>query len=149
MHGVFTRVRHLSLFLSVWIQPMPSHTIYFGSILILYFHLHLVLKMASFSGGLPPNRCIHLSFAHACHLPRPSHSPRFYEQINIWWVEIMKLAAVNFSPTTCYFLRLRYECLPEYPTPENPQFLSLIWPSFALIPNNKQGVILFILIFMV
>ena len=38
----------------------------------------------------------------------------------------MKLAAVHFSPTTCYFLRLRYECLPERPTPENLQLISFL-----------------------
>jgi hypothetical protein len=45
---------------------------------------------------------------HACHMPRPSHSP-WFNCPNIIWrrVQIMKLLIQPFSPASCYFRHLR------------------------------------------
>jgi hypothetical protein len=45
---------------------------------------------------------------HACYMPHPFHSSRFYRPNNIWWaVQIIKLLIMYFSPLPYYLVPLR------------------------------------------
>ena len=55
------------------LHPVPTS---WRSILILFSHLCLGLPNGLFPSGFPP-------FLHTCHMPRPSHSSRFYHPYNI------------------------------------------------------------------
>jgi hypothetical protein len=44
---------------------------------------------------------------HMCYMPRPSHSYQFYHPNNIgWWVRIIKLLIMYFSPFPSYLVLL-------------------------------------------
>jgi hypothetical protein len=62
----------------------------------------------SLSFGLSHQNPVHVSpLSHACHMPRPPHSPSFDLPNNIWrWVQIMKLPTVQLSPFSRYFIPL-------------------------------------------
>jgi hypothetical protein len=63
----------------------------------------------SFSFGLSHQNPVHVSpLSHACHMPRPPHSPWFDLPNDIrWWVQIMKLPIVQLSPFFRYFILVR------------------------------------------
>ena len=81
---VLTSARHLSLSWANSIQsPQPIPTSW-RSILILSSHLRLGLPNGLFPSGFPHQNLVHNSpFLHMCHMPRPSHSSRFYQPYNI------------------------------------------------------------------
>jgi hypothetical protein len=57
-------------------ESSPHHPIFFGSILILYYHLCLDLTSGLFFSGLQNFVCLfHLS--RCCYIPCPSHPPWF------------------------------------------------------------------------
>jgi hypothetical protein len=74
----------------------------------------------SLSFGLSHQNLVHLSLlSHACHMPRPPHSPWLDLSNDIWgWVQIMKLLIIpkstnyeafiiQFSSVSCHFIHLR------------------------------------------
>jgi len=72
----------------------------------LKIHLNIILPSTFASSKWPlslrfPHRktCMHLSSPHACYMPRPSHSSRFYHTNNIWWaVRIISSTLYSFFP---------------------------------------------------
>ena len=90
---VHTSARHLSLSWANSIQftnPLPLHEC---PSLILSFHLRLGLPIGLFPSGFPHQNPVHTSpLPHTRHMPRPSHSSRFYHPHNIrQGVQITKL----------------------------------------------------------
>ena len=81
---VFTSARHLSLSWANSIQaPQPPPTSQ-RSILILSSHLRLGLPNGLFFLMFPHQNPVHTSpLPHTRHMPRPSHSSRFYHPHNI------------------------------------------------------------------
>jgi hypothetical protein len=82
----------------------------------------------SFSFGLSHQKPVHVSpLSHACHMPRPPHSPWFDLPNNIlWWVQIMKLQIVQFTPFSRCFIPLRSKYSPPHPVLKHPQ--SMLFP---------------------
>ena len=87
-----TIARHPSLFWARSFQSMPLNATSWRSILILSFHLFLGLPSGSFL-RFPHLNPVHVSpLPHTYHMPRPSHSSRFYHPNIIGWaVQIIKL----------------------------------------------------------
>ena len=88
----FTSAHHISLSSVTWIQSIPPHLTSWRPILILTSIYTWVSQVVSIPQVSPPKPCIHISFPHTCHMPRPSHSSRFDHPNNIGWgVQIIKL----------------------------------------------------------
>ena len=76
------------------LHPVPTTTSNF-----LKIHLNIIIPSTSWSPQwslsprFPHQNLVHTSpFLHTCHMPRPSHSSRFYHPHNIGWaVQIIKL----------------------------------------------------------
>ena len=76
------------------LHPVPTTPSHF-----LKIHLNIILPSTSWSPQwslslrFPHQNLVHASpFLHTCHIPRPSHSSRFYHPHNIGWgVQIIKL----------------------------------------------------------
>ena len=96
--------RFIIMFLSCtrWIQPTPSHSTSFTSILITSSNLFLGYQMVPSS--FPTKLLQHFSSPH--YVPRvPPTSSSLLHPKNIWRdVQTMKFLAMQFSPVTCYFL---------------------------------------------
>ena len=75
----FTEARHLSLSWARSIQFLLPHLTSSRSILMLYFHLRLVFRMASFLQFSPLKLCMRLSspLSLKCYMPRRAHSSKF------------------------------------------------------------------------
>jgi hypothetical protein len=87
----------------------------------------LVFQVVSFPRAFPPKPCARFSPLHACHMPRPPHSPWFDLPNTIWWwVQIMKLPTVQLSALSRYFIPLRSKCSPQHPVLKHPQ--SMLFP---------------------
>jgi hypothetical protein len=55
-------------------------------------------------------------------MSRPFHFSRFYHPNDIgWWVEIINLLIMKFSPLPCYLVPLRPKYSPQYSTLKHPQ----------------------------
>ena len=79
-----TSARHLSISWANSIQSPQLPPTSWRSILILFSHLCLGLPNGLFSLRFPNHNPVHTSpLPHTCHIPRPSHSSRFYHQHNI------------------------------------------------------------------
>ena len=79
-----TTARHLSLSWANSIQSSQPPATSRRSILILSPHLRLGLPSGLFPSGFPTRTlCTPLPFPHTRHMPRPSHSSRFYHPHNI------------------------------------------------------------------
>ena len=76
------------------LHPVPTTPSHF-----LKIHLNIIIQSTSWSSQwslslrFPHQNLVHTSpFLHTCHMPRPSHSSRFYHPHNIGWgVQIIKL----------------------------------------------------------
>ena len=83
------------------LHPVPTTPSHF-----LKIHLNIILPSTSWSLSLrfPHQNLGHTSpFLHTCHMPRPSHSSRFYHPHNIGWgVQRISSSLCNFlhSPVT-------------------------------------------------
>jgi hypothetical protein len=77
----------------------------------------------SLSFGLSHQNFLHFSpLSHACHMPRPPHSPLFDLPNYIWrWVQIMKLPIVQVSPFSCHFVPLGSKYSSVRPVFKHPQ----------------------------
>ena len=106
VHYRIHKIPHVRLFWASSIQSIPTHPASWISILILSSHLSQGLPQVS-----PPNPVYASPLSHTCHMPRPSHSSRFYHPNNIGWVQIIKLLIDNWVPVTTAWrvLRLRME----------------------------------------
>ena len=81
---VLTSARHLSLSWADSIQSSQPPPTSWRSILILSSHLRLGLPNGLFPSGFPHQNPVRPSpLPHARHMPRPSHSSRFYHPHNI------------------------------------------------------------------
>jgi len=88
----FTRSRQLSLSWTSSLQSTHPHPPSWKSILILSSHLRLGLPSGLFLRFPHQNHVYVSPLSHTRYMSRPSHSSRFYQQINIWWaVQIIKL----------------------------------------------------------
>ena len=74
------------------LHPVPTTPSHFK------IHLNIILPSTSWSPQwslplrFPHQNLVHTSpFHHTCHMPRPSHSSRFYHPHNIGWVQRIKL----------------------------------------------------------
>jgi hypothetical protein len=84
------------------------------SILISSCHIHLSLLSGHIPSGFPTKTLYTSPISHACHMAHPPHSPWFCLPNDIWWwVQIMKLPIMQFSPFSHYFgpLRSKYSQL--------------------------------------
>jgi hypothetical protein len=99
------------------IDPVHITPIYPSKIHFNIVHPYiLVFLVASFLLAFPPISYMHSSSPHSCYMHRPAH-PAWLGHSNYTWqrVQIMKLLIMQFFPTTCHFIPLRYEqCLLEY-----------------------------------
>jgi hypothetical protein len=79
----------------------------------------------SFSFGLSHQNPVHVPpLSHACHMPRPSHSPLYDLSNDIWWwVQIMKLPILQLSPFSRYFIPVRSK-YSQHPVLKNPSLCS-------------------------
>ena len=78
-----------------------------------------------------PHQTLYTPLPHMRHMPRPSHSSRFYHPNNIGWgVQIIKLLIVQFSPLPCHLVPLRPKYSPQHPLFKHPQ------PTF--LPQCEQ-----------
>jgi hypothetical protein len=84
-------------------HPQP---ISLRSILIPSSNLRLGLPSCLLSFRLSHQNPVHVSpFSHACHMPRPPHSPWFVlPNIIWWWVQIMKLPILQLSQFSRYII---------------------------------------------
>jgi hypothetical protein len=80
---VLTGASHLSLSWANSIQSKQPTLTSERYILMLSSHLHLGLPNGSFPQAFPPTPCAHLTPPHTRHMPRQSHSSRFYHPHNI------------------------------------------------------------------
>ena len=88
----FSRAPYLSLSWARLIQFMHFHPTSRRSILILSSHLRLGLPNSLLPSRLPSKPLYApLLSPHTCCMSRPSHSSRFDQTNNIWWVQISKL----------------------------------------------------------
>ena len=108
----------------------PPPTSYF-----LKIHLNIILP---FTPGSPKwslsfrfhhqNPVYASPFSHTRHMPRPSHSSRFYHPGNIGWgVQIIQLPIMQFPPLPCYLVPSR----PKY----SPQHIILEHSQPAFLPQ--------------
>ena len=104
----------------------------------LFSHLRLSLPSDLFLSGFSTS-----PVAHACHMPRPSHSSSFGRPNNICWaVQIIKLVVKHCSPLPCYLVPLRPKYLPQHPILKHPSPMFLPRydrPSSTPIQNNRQS----------
>ena len=108
---------YLSLSRARSIQSTPYHSFCLEYILTLPSHPRLGLPSGLFPSGFPM-KTVHTASlpAYTCHMPCPSHSPRFYHT-SIWRrVQIMKLVTMKFSPVS---LPLTRKYLPQHPFLQN------------------------------
>jgi hypothetical protein len=70
----------------------------------------------SLSFRLPHQNFVHFSpLFHACHMPRPSHSPWLDLPNDIWgWAQIMKFLIVQLPPFSRHLIPLRSKYLTTY-----------------------------------
>lgn len=94
---VFAITRFLSVFWARWVQYIPYSHMHLRSILIIFFP-RLRLQVVSFLQVSPPKLCKYFCFPYAFKIPLIPHPQWFYHINNIWWVQIMKLAIMEFSP---------------------------------------------------
>jgi hypothetical protein len=81
-------------------------------------------------------------------MPRPPHSSWFDHLNNIWWW--VQILVMHYSTLPCYLVPFRPKYPPQHPILEQPQPMFLPQcerPSFTPIQNNRQIIVLFILIF--
>lgn len=63
------------------------------------------------------SKSIQFSSYHVCYMNCPQH-PWIYHPNNVWWiVQIMKLPIMQFSPSSDYFISLRFKHSPQHPIP--------------------------------
>ena len=97
----FISARQLSLSWARSIQPMPSHTTSWRSILVLYSYLGRGLPSGLFPSGFHTKPCIHLHLPHTCCMPRPIHFSRFVHPNNIGWgVQMLRVLTSVITRTT-------------------------------------------------
>ena len=86
-----TRARHLSLSWASPIQSSYPNPTSWRSILILSSHLRLGLPSGLLPSGFPTST-LYTPLHHTGHMPRRSHSSRFYHPHDIgWWVQNFQL----------------------------------------------------------
>jgi hypothetical protein len=108
------------------IEPMIVHLQY--HILNLYLGHHAVPFLREF----PPNRCMHFSTSHACHIPHPSYSTRPRHSINITWgARFMGFLTLETYPSFCYSLPLWCKYFPNHPVLERPQNMLFLQKSYT------------------
>jgi hypothetical protein len=106
----FTTARQRSLSWARWIHstpPPPTNLpkVHFDPIYASVFQVVFFLSV------FPPNPLQVSPLSHACHMPRPLHSPLFDLPNNIrWCVQIMKLPTVQLFPIFRYFIPLIIKC---------------------------------------
>ena len=76
-----TSFRHMSLSWASPIQSIYQHPTSWRSILNLSTHLCLGLPSGIFPSGFPNKTLFNLLLTHMRHMPSPSHSSRFYHNI--------------------------------------------------------------------
>jgi hypothetical protein len=74
-----------------------------------HFLIHFNIILSSYSVRFPHQSSVCTSpVPHTCYKPCQSDYSWFYHPNNIsWWMQIMKLLVVYFSPLSCYLVRLR------------------------------------------
>jgi hypothetical protein len=89
-------------------------------LLILFIHLCLGLTSCLFPSGFPIIFYMHSSSSMLC----PSHPPWFNNSNYTWRrVQVMKLLIMQFSPTSCQFIPLRFKYSPQRPVLTYPEFI--------------------------
>jgi hypothetical protein len=134
------------------LDPVHTPTSHF-----LKIHLNIILPSLSgfskwsLSLKFPHQNLVYTSpLSRTCHMPRPSHSSRFYHPNNVWWgVQVTELLIMSFSALPFYLVPLRRKYSPQHPIIKHPQ------PTFlpqcedqVLHPYNTTGkiIVLYILI---
>jgi len=134
-------------------QSGPCHTLNsWRSILIFSSHLHLGLPSGLFPLGFPTKILYVPLPPHTYYMLCPSHYSGFDHLKNIWCgVQIIQLLIMQSSPLSCYVIPLRSIYLPQCPVLKHPQPTfppHCERPVFTPTQNQRQIVVLYILIFM-
>jgi hypothetical protein len=90
------------------ISPVQTTPYYlFKIILLLRSHLHLFFLGVSFLLAFPPTPPMLLILFHSCYMLCPFYPP-WLDHSNYTWrrVQVMKPVIMQFSPTSCHFIRL-------------------------------------------
>jgi hypothetical protein len=126
----FTTTRQRSLSSASWIHsapPPPANLpkVHFDPI---FPSTPWSFKWSLSLGSTHQNPVHACALSHACHMPRPPHSPWFDVPNNIWWwIQITKLPIVQLSPFSRYFIPHRSKYCPPHSVLKHPQ--SMLFPQ--------------------
>ena len=137
-----------------WDETNPHPPIFYLGVQFIYPAVHIIdlpsdLLLVS---NIPAIILFTLSSPPVCHIPCPSHSPKFDDFNNIWWgVEVMKLLISNFLDPPHYLLPFKPTNLAHCPVSNtlslwySPNVRQQAWNPYKTTGNT---VVLYILIFM-
>jgi hypothetical protein len=108
---------------------------------VLFFHLRLCLLSGLILSDFVTK--ILYAFLNASYMPHPSHPPWLGH--TGWSIQIMKLHIIRFSPTSCYFIRLRSKYFSQNPVLRDLQCIYFCQSEEPNFTHTQKEVLFFIL----